>query len=105
MRGYGDVIVGNDPYGVIDGISPGIFTSSDQVIAAYSLNTGDYIYANGLMTIYNTGLMAAPKMQATEFKFGNYSFKQDTSGRLGIYNGTTEVACFNTDGTYVNLPA
>lgn len=53
----------------------------------------------------NTNIEASGTAQATEFKFGSWTFKQDGIGRLGIYNGTTEVACFNTDGTYVNLPA
>lgn len=102
----GNAIIGNDPVGAFDNMSPGLYnTDNDGAIAAYYITEGLYIYGNGLMSIDNTGLTTVPKMSATEFQFGTWTFKQDTSGRLGIYNGTTEVACFNTDGTYVNLPA
>lgn len=64
-----------------------------------------YYFANNKLKYDNTYniFSITGRATATEFKFGNWTFKQDASGRLGIYNGTNEVACFNTDGTYVNL--
>ena len=77
---------------------------SNQSIAAYSANDM-FIFANSIITVNpETSLTEMTgAVKATEFKFGSWTFKQDGSGRLGIYNGTSEVACFNTDGTYVNL--
>ena len=96
--------IGNNPTGDFPNCV-GLFGYRDDevatymnLIAIYKENTGEYIYANNLFVVDSAGQAAA-----TSFKFGNWTFKQDASGRLGIYNGATEVACFNTDGTYVNL--
>lgn len=78
-----------------DYITFSIFNNEQFVIAE------DGIFASG--GIEASYFYASAGVYAPEFKFGNWTFKQDASGRLGIYNGTTEVACFNTDGTYVNL--
>ena len=72
---------------------------NDQVIAAYDGYNNMFYYANNSVIFDNN----ANALQSPAFKFGNWTFKQDTSGRLGIYNGATEVACFNADGTYINL--
>ena len=100
----GDTVIGNDPLGFLDGNSPGLYNAdNDGIIAAYNYTAGKFYYANGNLIVDYSGVATSPTMQATEFKFGSWTFKQDGSGRLGIYNGTTEVACFNADGTYVNL--
>ena len=57
----------------------------------------------GLTSLSSVDLNASGKVTSSEFKFGNWTFKQDASGRLGIYNGASEVACFDIYGTYVNL--
>ena len=100
----GALQIGNNPTGDFPDCV-GLFGYRDDevatylnLIATYKENTGEYIYANNLFVVDSAGQAAA-----TSFKFGNWTFKQDASGRLGIYNGATEVACFNTDGTYVNL--
>ena len=80
--GYGEI-----SFNVVD---TNILSIADDGIRANTNIEANNFYANSII-------------QSPEFKFGNYSFKQDGSGRLGIYNGTTEIACFNTDGTYVNL--
>ena len=72
-------------------------------IATYDKGTLKHYYGGDKVTVDNIGLLYAPKMESSEFKFGAWTFKQDGSGRLGIYNGTEEVACFDTYGTYVNL--
>ena len=100
----GDTVIGNDPLGFLDGDSPGLYNAgNDGIIAAYNNTAGKFYYANGNLIVDYSGVATSPTMKANEFKFGSWTFKQDTTGRLGIYNGTTEVACFNTDGTYVNL--
>lgn len=37
---------------------------------------------------------------ASEFKFGAYSFKQDTSSRLGIFINSVQIAYIDTFGNY-----
>ena len=76
-----------------------------STIAVFDENDYSYYFANNKLKYDNTNniFSITGQAKATEFKFGNWTFKQDASGRLGIYNGTSEVACFNTDGTYVNL--
>lgn len=90
----------SDAYIGIDNDYIGLFEDiNGNVIAAYYDHNQTYIFAGGAATVD-----AENKMVCNGgFKFGNYTFKQDGSGRLGIYYNTTEVACFNTDGTYVNL--
>ena len=97
----GNAIIGSDPLGLFGtGMSVGLYnTDNDTVIAAYDDYNGMFYYANTSVTFSNY----TNTLQAPAFKFGNWTFRQDASGRLGIYNGATEVACFNTDGTYVNL--
>lgn len=100
----GNAIIGNDPIGVIDYVSPGLYNAdNDSVIAAYSVTEEVYIYGNGYMSIDNTGLTTVPKMSATEYKFGRYKFMEDTNGDLGIYNGTTKIATILKTRTNSNL--
>jgi hypothetical protein len=72
-------------------------------IASYMYGLNKYVYAGGAINYQNSILDIVGQVKSTEFNFGNWTFKQDASGRLGIYNGTTEVACFDIYGTYVNL--
>ena len=90
----------SDAYIGIDNDYIGLFEDiNGNVIAAYYDYNQTYIFAGGAATVD-----ASNRMVCNEgFKFGAWTFKQDGSGRLGIYNGTTEVACFDTYGTYVNL--
>ena len=97
----GNAIIGDDPLGLFGtGMNVGLYnTDNDTVIAAYDGYNNMYYYANNSVTFNNN----TNTLQSPAFKFGSWTFRQDASGRLGIYNGATEVACFNTDGTYVNL--
>ena len=97
----GSAIIGSDPLGLFGtGMNVGLYnTDNDTVIAAYDDYNGMFYYANSSVTFSNY----TNALQSPAFKFGSWTFRQDASGRLGIYNGATEVACFNTDGTYVNL--
>ncbi|MHB9056209.1 MAG: hypothetical protein ACYC2P_08680 [Paludibacteraceae bacterium] len=70
---------------------------------SFDILGGNILMINNAGVYANTNIEASGTAQATEFKFGLWTFMQDGSGRLGIYNGLTEVACFNTDGTYVKL--
>ena len=100
----GNAIIGNDPAGTFDYMSPGLYNAdNDSVIAAYSVTEEVYLYGNGYMSIDNTGLTTVPKMSATEYKFGRYKFMEDTNGDLGIYNGTTKIATILKTRTNSNL--
>lgn len=97
---FSGVYLGHDPEQQRSAVEQGIFSTDNTfTIASWDSVTNKYYYGGGSVNSTPEGLVTA----YTGFKFGNYSFKQDGSGRLGIYNGATEIACFNTDGTYVNL--
>ena len=72
-------------------------------IASYLYGLNKYAYAGGAINYQNSILDIVGQVKSTEFKFGNWTFKQDASGRLGIYNGTTEVACIGTTGNFIDL--
>ena len=100
----GDAVIGNDPLGFLDGASPGLYNAgNDGIIAAYNNTTGKFHYANGNLIVDYSGVATSPTMQANEFVFGNWKFKQDTSGRLGIFNNNVQKAYIDTAGNYVKI--
>ena len=100
----GDTVIGNDPLGVIDDDSPGLYNAAnDGIIAAYNNTAGMFYYGNGNLTVDYSGVTTSPTMKANEFVFGTWKFKQDTGGRLGIFNNNVQKAYIDTAGNYVKI--
>ena len=100
----GALQIGNNPTGDFQDCV-GLFGYRDDevatylnLIATYKENTGEYIYANNLFVVDSAGQAAA-----TSFKFGNWTFKQDTLNRLGIFNNNVQKAYIDTAGNYVKI--
>lgn len=70
-----------------------------NVIAAYYDYNETYIFAGGALLVDN----ANGTVCDSGFKFGNWTFKQDTSGRLGIFNNNVQKAYIDTAGNYVKI--
>ena len=99
----GDIVIGNDPLGFLDGFSPGLYNAgNDGIIAAYHYMTGMYYYANGNLIVDDLGVATSPTMQANEFKFGLWSFKEVSGNMVISYNGTAK-ATIQSSRTNSNL--
>ena len=72
-------------------------------IASYMYNLNKYAYADGAINYQNSILDIVGQVKSTEFKFGNWTIKQDEGGRIGFYNGISQKAYIAQDGTYVKL--
>ena len=87
----GDTVIGDDPFGVLDGASPGLYNAGDDGIIAAFFNTDQmFYYGNGNLTVDYSGLTTTTTMKATEFKFGLWSFKEVSGNMVISYNGTAK---------------
>ena len=97
----GNAMIGNDPLGIYGtGMSVGLYNvDNDQTIAAYDGYYNVFYYANNAVLFdSNTNVLQSPA-----FKFGSWTFRQDTSGRLGIFNNNVQKAYIDTAGNYVKI--
>ena len=99
----GETVIGNDPFGFIDDESPGLYNiGNDGIIAAYNNTAGKFYYANGNLIVDHSGVATSPTMQANEFKFGNWKFKEVSGNMVIYYNGTAK-ATIQSSRTNSNL--
>ena len=94
----GIAIIGNDPLGLIDGLSPGLYNAdSDGIIAVYDQSNERFLYGNGWLTVnpFN-GQVTAPS-----FKLGSWSFAESSGDLLFKYNGVTKAKLSSNGGFYM----
>lgn len=97
-------IYGGNAYLGNVGINPSLqwsYDGDENTMAMYNVLTGEYFYAGNQVKYLNNILTVTGQVNATEFKFGNYSFKQSANGLSICFNGVEQAYITNT-GQYVN---
>lgn len=97
-------IYGGNAYIGNVGINPSmqwVYEGDENTMVEYDVLTGEYKYAGNQIKYLNNMLTVTGKVNATEFKFGNYSFKQSANGLSICYNGVEQAYITNT-GQYIN---
>ena len=99
------ITMGENPFGN-EGSSLrfGMWTEANggYSIATYDKGTLKHYYGGDKVTVDNIGLLYAPKMESTEFKFGLWSFKEVSGNMVISYNGTAK-ATIQSSRTNSNL--
>ena len=97
-------IYGGNAYLGNVGLNPSLqwsYDGDENTMAEYRVLTGEYFYAANQVKYWNGVLEVAGQVKSSEFKFGNYSFKQSANGLSICFNGVEQAYITNT-GQYVN---
>lgn len=103
ITGASYIYTGNAYLGNV-GINPSLqwtYEGDENTMAEYDVLTGEYFYAGNQVKYGYDRLEVVGQVKASEFKFGNYSFKQSANGLSICFNGVEQAYITNT-GQYVN---
>ena len=103
ITGASQIYAGNAYMGNV-GINPSLqwsYEGDENTMAEYDVLTGEYFYAGKQVKYGYDRLEVVGQVKASEFKFGNYSFKQSANGLSICFNGVEQAYITNT-GQYVN---